>query len=268
MKHMLKAVIFALGLLLCSATVRGTAPSIANSGAQHAQNKTAATNTVLVGLPGNVTAGNMILVFVGAQDSGRSTINTPTMTGETFVHLTNASNNGVSNAGQIQCYYVASAVGGQNTVTATDTGTANDMHILVIEITGQSTSSPIDASGNAHALANSSGQGTASTSGATTNATDLVIGAVLDFFNGGFTLTAAGYTLVDSSDLGALNSQAADFQKTVSSTGTQSATFGGFTLNDDLVMGIVAVQNPAAAGTVGSKVAGPAKLGGPAKVQR
>jgi hypothetical protein len=226
---MRKLILFLLLLAACDAWA--AAPSIANSGGQHVSAFTASGGSVTASLPNNVTAGNMIVVFVAAAGTG-TTLVTPTMTGETFVKLTNASI--TTGNGQIATYTVNSAVGGQKQVTATETGSTFSMHLHVIEVTGQA-GSPIDASGNTASTTLS-----VSTSTATTTANDLVLGFFGDALNNRTLSATGGSAQIEQTNDATSGDAALSEQKTVSSTGTQTSTASGNS-GDSCEQGIIAI---------------------------
>jgi hypothetical protein len=218
------------------------APVIANSGAQHNSGFASNATTLSVSLTNNVTAGNMILVWVGAGQAGITTVNTPTMTGETLAKVTGASNAGTSGNGQVACYAENSAAGGQKQVTVTTTGTTGDIHLHIQEITGQS-ASPQDATGNRESATLS-----VSTSGSTTTATDLIIAFFFDL-NTNVTFTATGgSSQIDQGNNGTGGDASFSEQKTVSVIGVQTCTCSS-TGTDVCEQGILAI-----AGTAGASV--------------
>lgn len=243
-RSMKKLIPFLLvAFLFAACDVRAAAPVIANSGAQHCANFALGGTAVNCSLPNNVTAGNMIVVYVGADDAGRTTINTPTMTGETFSKVTGCSNGGGTNKGQVACYTVNSAAGGQKQVTVTLT-VAADPHIHVAEISGQ-TGSPIDATGNTESTTMS-----VSTSGATTNATDLMIAFFYDNANNHILAPTAPYATIDTSNGGTNNDFGLSESNTSSSTGVQTAAATG-NAGNTIEQGIIAIAGTGAAAPSG-----------------
>jgi len=195
----------------------------------------------------NVTPGNMVLVFVGTahDNSGVAiTINTPTMTGETFSTWTGAPDPGTTGNGQSGVFATNTAVGGQKivNVSLTFSSATPDIHIHVIEISGQS-SSPRDAQGHTN-----SATASVSTSGATTNPNDLVFGFFYDDANNASLTVGGGYSLVELSTDATFGDAALSESKTVSSTGTQTATCGGN--GTDILSQSIVVVGGAAGGTI------------------
>lgn len=228
MKRLILFLLFPL--LACS--VRAAAPTIS----QHKSAFGNGVTSISATFTSSVTAGHMILVFAGLAQS--STLNIPTMTGETFTAWAGARNAGTLTNGQTGVWATNSAAGGQTTVTLTFT-TAADVHLHIFDIAGQAPS-PRDAQGNTEAVALS-----VTTSGATTNATDLVIGFFYDnALNQTFT-AGSGYASVEQTNNTTGGDCAFSESKTVSSTGTQTATAsagGGETREQS----IVAISSPGA----------------------
>jgi hypothetical protein len=229
----MKKLIPILLLLLATGSARAAAPVIAGGGAQQASGFGTSVSTLSVSLPSNVTAGNMILAFLGTGSTGIG-INTPTMTGETFSNIAGCTHDGGATAGQIACYAVNSAAGGQKQVTWTVTGGTPDMHVHILEISGQS-GSPQDATGNTTSTTLS-----VSTSGATTTANDLVIGFFYDNPNNRTFSAGSGYAALQQTNNSTGGDSAFSEDKTVSSTGVQTATASGNS-GDSCTQGIIAV---------------------------
>lgn len=190
------------------------------------------TTTVNASFTNNVGAGHMILVWVGC--SAGVTINTPTMSGETFTKVTGSSISPGGGNGQVALYATNSAVGGQKQVTATTTAGA-DIHLHIVEVSGQA-ASPQDATGSVESTTMS-----VATSGATTFATDLVIAFFFDN-NLNRTITAGGsYVQVQQTN----NTTGGDvgFSESLatSSTGVQTATASGNS-GDVVDQGIIAIK--------------------------
>jgi hypothetical protein len=215
------------------------APTIVQHKSGFASNATSASVT----LNSNVGAGNMILVFAGSGSTAAPTpVNfaTPTMTGETFSPVSGASQGGTSGHGQSACYAVNSAVGGQKqvTITASGSGTPSDIHVHVIEISGQA-ASPINATGNTESTTLS-----VSTSGATTVAACLIIAFFFDDANNRTFSAGSGYATIEQSNDVAGGDAGYSESKTVSSTGTQTATATGNS-GDTVEQSIIAIAGAA-----------------------
>ena len=220
-----------------------SAPTIAGAGAQHNSGFTTATTTISVSLPANATAGNMLLVWVGCGGAGTATINTPTMTGETFTNVAGASNTSGSNVGQHKLFVVNSCAGGQKQVTAT-TSVSEDIHLHVMEVTGQG-ASPQDATGNTRSTTLS-----VSTSGSTTTATDLVIAFFYDNDHNQTVTAGTGYAQIEQSNNTTGGDVGFSESKTVSATGVQTATITDGGTGDTYLQGIIAVAGTSAATNV------------------
>jgi hypothetical protein len=191
----------------------------------------------------------MILCWIGAASaaagSGQVIVGTPTMTGETFVKVTGASNAGTSGHGQVACYAVNSANGGHNVVNVSTSGAggANDVHIHVQEITGQ-IASPQDATGNTESTTIS-----VSTSGSTSTANDLIIAFFYDDINNRTYVAESSplvYAQIDQTNNVSGGDAAFSESLTVSSTGIKTATATG-TSGDTIEQGIIAIAGTASA---------------------
>lgn len=200
-----------------------------------------ATTSLTATFASSVTAGNMILVFAGASSTqdGR-TFNTPTMTGETFTPWVGAAVSTSLN-GQAICWAVNSAVGGQTSVSISHTGGADDIHLHIVEISGQA-ASPRDAQG-----AVSSTTLSVSTSGATTTSNDLVIGFFFDDGNNRTFTAGTGFSQVQQTNNTSGGDSGFSESTTVSSTGIQTATASG-NLGDTSQQVIVAIAGSSGGG--------------------
>jgi hypothetical protein len=211
---------------------------------QHKSGFVTTNTTMSVTFSSNVTAGNMILIWVGADVSSSVTINTPTMTGETFTKVTGASNAGTAGGGQIALYATNSAVGGQSQVTVT-TNANSDIHTHIIEVAGPFGSPQQDATGNTE---NTSMATTGvSTSGATTVANDLVIAFFLDFGLNHTLSATSPYTQIEQTNDTTNGDCAISASNTVSSTGTQTAKASGMG-TDKTEGGIIAIAGTGGGG--------------------
>lgn len=225
-----------LALLLC-ASAHAAAPTIVQSASAYVTNL----NSVSASFASNTTAGNFIFVGVGTATTSARTVNTPTMTGETFVKQTGASNGGTAGNGQVAIYTVSSAVGGQKTVTATlASGDVADIHLHIIEVSGQA-ASPIDATGNTESTTLS-----VSTSASTSTANDLVLMFMFDNSLNHTITAGTGYAQVQQTNNTGNGDVAFSESKTVSATGTQTATASG-NAGDTCELGIIAIAGSGAA---------------------
>src|SRR5215470_17542972 len=199
-------------LLLCSPALAQTATVVqSNSGFA-----TGGTNPS-VSFPSNNTAGNLLWVAVGSD----ATIATPTDTrGNTYALAISVTGSGGS--GNAAIYYVASAAAGSNTVTCHHPA-SGDTHCHIAEISGLTTTSPLDQTGSVA----SSSTCSVSTAGATTQANEWVAAF---FYDAPFsrTLTAGtGYTQLQFSNDTSAGDAAISESASATSTGVKTATCGG-----------------------------------------
>lgn len=228
-------------LLLCGRTLFAAAPTIA----QHKSNFLTSSNTITVTFGSNITAGDMVLAWVGCGGAGAPTINTPTINGSanTFVKVAGASNAGGSTGQSQSALYVINSISGStsNAVTATFSSAADDPHLHIMDISGQA-ASPQDATGNTQSATMS-----VSTSGSTTTANDLVIAFFYDNSNNVTFSAGTGYSQVEQTNDSTNGDSAFSESKTVSSTGVQTATGSG-NGSDSLGQGIIAIAGASGGG--------------------
>ncbi len=225
-----------ISILLCLAA--SPAWSAAPVVVQHKSAFASAVTTVSATFASAVTAGNMILVLGGVQFA--STLNTPTMTGETFTAWTSAANAGSFEKGQTGVWATDSAAGGQTTVTLTVTGAA-DIHLHIVEISGQA-ASPRDIQGNTESTTMS-----VSTSATTATANDLIVSYYYDNALNHTISAGSGYAQVEQSNNTSGGDVAFSESKTVSATGVQTAAASG-NAGDIVEQSIVAVAGTAGGG--------------------
>jgi hypothetical protein len=237
---MRKLLRFTLLFLFVACAAKAAAPTIVQQGPNTCF--ASGVSTVSCSFPSNVTAGNMIIVFGGVQFS--STFNTPTMTGETFTSWAGAPNAGTSGKGHTGVWAVNSAVGGQKQVTLTITSGTADMHLHIIEVSGAA-ASPRDAQGNTECNP-CAGTPTVSTSGATTTATDLVLAFFYDNANNRTLSAGSGYAQVAQTNNTTGGDVGFSESKTVSTTGTQTATATGNS-GDVVELSIIAIAGASGA---------------------
>jgi hypothetical protein len=101
----------------------------------------ASSTTIAVAFPGNVTAGNLILVAVKNSASPDPTISDTL--GNTYSRIAGASINHSVDLYGMDCYYAKDILGGANTVTATY-GNTFRKNIAIYEISGLDTVAPAD----------------------------------------------------------------------------------------------------------------------------
>ena len=161
------------------------------------------------------TAGDLNVVVVGWNDS-TSSVNSITDT-QNNTYLVAAGPTTSIGAGTQVIYYaqnIAAAVAGANTVTVTFNTTVKYPDVRIVEYSGISTSTALDVGVGA----SSSGTSTSSGAVATSNASDLLVGA--NYIGGGFAAVGSGYTkrLVTSPDSDLVE------DRVVSATGSYSAS--------------------------------------------
>jgi hypothetical protein len=176
----------------------------------------AGTTSCAVTLGSAVTAGHRVFVYQMSNNAN----STPTMTGETFVHETGAAGCSNNTADTVDCWLDTSAVGGQTSLTCTATGVYT--MCVVIETTDpQNLSTPADAGGNGNNTGATSFS--ISTSAATTQAGDIVIGCFTTGANSTAFSAGSPYTqVIAETSGGAFNMMCEQYAP--GATGTQTAT--------------------------------------------
>lgn len=167
-----------------------------------------ATTSVTVTCSSAVTAGDQLVVYVG----GNGNTSTVSMTGETFTHLTGCSNN---TGFEGDCFVDTNAVGGQTTLTCTQSAGAS-VNCGMVELTSPIGGHATDGTGNAQSVTTAV---SVSTSVATTNAKDTCVGMAFTSVSGGITAGSGWTSRVPSPSQSLL-------METMSpgSTGVQTAT--------------------------------------------
>lgn len=175
----------------------------------------------------NLTAGSLSVLCVGNYPSGITSVS-----GSTNGAYTQAVTYGDGGNNYVEIWYRANVSAGAETLTITPTSASgNYITAVAQEWSGMATSSPLDRTGTSGTL-------TVSTSAATTQADEVVFTvAVADAGSSNVNWgTPSGYTLIarenDSNTYTGL--QAA--QKTVSSTGTQTATHTNSSVSADTII--------------------------------
>lgn len=202
---------------------------------QSATNITNAGTTVSATFASAITAGHMI-VCLASGGATALTFNTPTMTGETFTNWITVGTNDIAEA-----WASNSAVGGQTVVTLTATQ-ATDIHIHVIEVSGQA-ASPRDQSGSANSATLS-----VSTAATTTTANDLILAFFWDNATNATWVAGTGYSQVKQTNNATGGDSAISESKTVSATGVQTATASGTNGTDVCQQIILAIAGTAGGG--------------------
>lgn len=193
----------------------------------------------------NVTTGDLLDVSCGGDSGG--TINTPTDT-QSNTWTQQATITGTSGAGNAKIYSAIAKSSGSDTITCNVSTTGKDPHIDAREVSPGAgfawTGTIVDASGTAQTTSGAS----VSTSGSTSNANDYISAFVQDSPNSRTITVGSGYgNFVLANDAAGGDSSAGQ-DKTVSSTGTQSAAFGG-TSTDATVQIIIAWKATASGGS-------------------
>jgi len=153
---------------------------------------------------------------------------------------------GSGTQGSVYCWYAVNNSTAADTITYASLlapGSASHL-MLQTEWSGMATSSVLDQTGTATAA----NQTTVSTSSATTNGTDLVCGHFMDWTNNDTLTVGSGYTIVGHNQDTTNGSADMTECKTVTTTGTQTATCGGNTSGDILVDTIQAFKTPVGGG--------------------
>jgi len=162
-----------------------------------------------------VVPGNFLLLWI----SHNGTANNVTAVADTNTNTWVKVSSDVQNSRVGDWWYVQSAAGGTPTITITTTNFVTRAMVLR-EISGVATSSPIDVFAYAAVATSTAPSATATT----TNANDLIVGAVgVDSTSVGFTL-GAGYSNLSVANGGDFLSAAME-SKNVTSAGSQTANF-------------------------------------------
>jgi hypothetical protein len=175
--------------------------------------------TIAVPFSSNVTAGNLIIAVVWANNAFDRVSGVADSQGNTYVRV-EGLDNPLSKG--LYVYYVKNVTGGANTVTATLT-TSEFAQMVILEYSGLDTTAPLDKHTSA------TGNGTTLDSGATattTSANEMVFGACNLTASTTFTATGAFAARAASPKLGTED-------KRVTSTGTYNATFTSSAAGED-----------------------------------
>lgn len=196
------------------------------------QNKTAdsSSSPISIAFTSNVTAGNMIFVAVlsesaGAAGAGYYASSITDNQGNTYNQITTNRNASFSACGDV--WYAYNAKGGATTLSVTITAAYAGYHfgVLISEYSGISTTAPLDkftsSTGYNGGTPSSASSGATAT---TTQASETIIGVISDAAQDTITAGTGYGDLFTDSAFGHSFSQEDKF---VSSTGAQTATFGG-----------------------------------------
>ena len=202
--------------------------------------------TVAVTLTG-VTAGNALVAFLGWED-GSGSITASASDGSSLpsaaakVRLTADTQGG-------QIFSRGNVASGSHTVTCTLSTSTGFRRLRVVEVAGLDTSATVDKATGAAQTPGGTGAGAVSSgaTAATTNANDFVMGFSQDTLEvnpGTGTVTAgSGYVISGTDVLMSIES------KSVSATGTQTATFTQ-SVNNNRITHVVAFNEAAASGAI------------------
>lgn len=171
--------------------------------------------SVSLAFSSNNAAGNL-LVYAAAGNLG-------TALSACTDNNANTITNGITLSGgngAIRVDFVASSNVGACTVTASQTS-ANRMHLHIWEVSGITTSSPLDKTNTGHGTGTSQ---SISTTTATSVANELVFGFFYDQPNDDSLTAGSGFSPSEFSDGGSGNESSLSEVEIVSSTGVQTAT--------------------------------------------
>ena len=229
----------AIGLWLLAWSVCSGAQTVVNACGNSTGTSSASTISVTLASAGgtsgcatNVSANDLLLVSCGCDSGG--TINTPSDTqGNTFTSPSGASITGFGGAaGNAKTFSAIAKSSGSDTITCNISTTAKNPHIDAREVSGMATSNTFDQSGTAQSTSTTP---SVSTSGATTQNNEFVYGFIQDSPNNRTITGGSGYSnFVLAGDSTGGDSSAGE-SKNVTSTGTQTAGFGG-TSGDAVVL--------------------------------
>lgn len=171
----------------------------------------------------NVVVNNLLVVVIGTYND-TATITTPTDTiGTTYTQAGTLLRSGGSPAVMLAVYYGVAPSSGANTVTVTFSANCGDKELKIFEISGESTSTPLNQTNGA------TGSSTAPLSGSiTTTAAGFIIKAVQEYYWTAHN-EAAGTPTTGWTEYGDTATGADSASRNESATGTFN---GGFTLND------------------------------------
>jgi len=188
-----------------------------------------------------VGAGHGLFVYCMAPSSACAA---PTATGESFSTYTGTSGCQDFGGYNVQCWLATSTVGGETSLTCNTGGGTSAIFCIVIEFTRpQALATPKDAGGHNN-TAGSTNSWSVSTSAATTNANDFVIGCFGSVNIGNNTITVGSpFTQPAAASISNSSGEAACGYLVASSTGTQTAT-GSATSNMTNTNGVILAVKP------------------------
>lgn len=202
--------------ILVNGSGGGTGVAISQSNAVEGS----AIGSLSVAFPGANTAGRTILAFV-RMSTTTQTVTISDTAGNTYTQAVSQVQS--TDGHQIRLFYAKNIAGKTNTVTATFSGTNNHPWLSIYEISGLSTTSPLDQTASAQG-SNSAAVNTGATSTLQSASEFIFVGAGFNTpsFTGSVT-AGSGYNLALQDTT---NSRAANETSTPSSTNGVTGTFG------------------------------------------
>lgn len=171
---------------------------------------------------GNTTTGNTIIVMVGTNGSSNFVSSITDSQSNTYSKA--GSDSTAGGAGEIEIWYAKNITGGTTPTLTVNMNTTNGTSFIAREYSGLDTTAPFDKFSGSGANSSAASSGATAT---TTQASELVVGAVFVSISSGSDTVSAGSgygNLGHETSNGSFQSAMED--KTVSSTGAQTATFG------------------------------------------
>lgn len=213
---------------------------------------TGATSTTIAVTLTGVVAGNHLVAFLGWEDVS-STLTAGVSDGSAFSVGAPAVHHGADTQdGEV--FYRENVGAGSHTITGTISGATGFRRLRVLEVSGLATASSLDVTGvgQAQTPAGTGANAVSSTAtGATTNATDFVMGFSQDTSESdpatGTVTAGTGYTISGSDVLLSVES------KSVAATGAQTATFTQ-SVNNNRVTHVVPFKEAAGGDTLMGQV--------------
>jgi hypothetical protein len=184
-----------------------------------------------VSLPGSVKAGDLLIACTMTYVAGAYTVKDNNS--NTWVLI---AEQGYRTAGVAYCWYAANAKAGSTTVTVT-ANLQTSIYVVVEEVTGITTSSPLDTFGSASA---SSGNGSVTTTHSVTQSTEYVLAFFADWESNSTWTAGAGYVAeIQINDSTFTRSCLLEDKSSTSLSGTITAT-ASKSIPADFWIGIVA----------------------------
>lgn len=203
-------------------------------------------NSINVSYASNVTAGSLLVALFGWADTSLTASFADGRNGSWSAAASSKS----SNAGfgyNTEVFYFPNAAAGATTVTATLSGTAGYMWLVVLEFGSAATSSPLDAS-------NSATGGSSAVSGSLTTVTDNALIVACSLVSAITPTAGSGFTLASN-----LDGNGGEYKLDAGAHGSNTVAFGGG--NDPNWTLSMAAFKPSTGGGGGSTVEQLAQLG-------